>query len=176
MRTKSHSHCPILGQTCPDRKQTPALRNQRAAAFTLIEAAVATLLAAIAIPAFYGCLGTGFAMVTSTREDLRATQIILQRMEAIRLSGYDVLTNSTSYPTSITDYYTPAGQANGTAGTVYTVSYKWAPGPVTLPPSYRSNMALITVNASWNSGNVLQTRSNQTYVARFGIQRYVSGD
>jgi hypothetical protein len=176
MKTKTRSHCPILGQNCPDRKQTPASRNQRAAAFTLVEAVVATLIAAIAIPAFYGCVGAGFAMVGTTREDLRATQIILQRMEAIRLSGYDVLTNSTSYPTNVTDYYTPSGQTNGTAGTAYTVNYNWAPGPVTLPPSYRSNMVLVTVSASWKSGNVLQTRSNQTYVARYGIQRYVSGD
>jgi hypothetical protein len=37
-------------------------------------------------------------------------------------------------------------------------------------------MVLVTVNASWKSGNVVQTRSSQTYVARYGIQRYVSGN
>ena len=168
MKTKSHSPCPIFGQNCPDRKQ--------ALAFTLVEAVVATLVAAIAVPAFYACIGTGFAMAKASREDLRATQVILQRMEAIRLSAYNALQNPTSYPTNVTDYYTPSGKANGTGGTAYTVSYNWAPGPATLPPSYRSNMVLVTVNATWKTGNIVQTRSNQTYVARYGIQRYVSGN
>jgi len=178
MRTKTHSRCLIFGQTCPDRKHNsaPTVRNRRTSAFTLVEAVVATLVAAIAVPAFYGCVWAGIAMVKSTREDLRATQIMLQRMEAIRLSAYNALQNPTSYPTNVTDYYTPSGTNNGTGGTAYTVSYNWAPGPATLPPSYRSNMVLVTVNASWKSGNVQQTRSSQTYVARYGIQRYVSGN
>ena len=112
-------------------------------------------------------------MVNLTREDLRATQILLQRAEAIRLSPYKLLQDPTTYPTNVTDYYSPSSQHNGT---VYSVAYNCAPGPATLPPSYRSNMVLITVTASWNSGKVQHSRSSQTYVARYGIQHYVSGN
>ena len=113
-------------------------------------------------------------MLQVTRENLRATQIIVQRMEAIRLSSYKMLQDPTSYPTNFTDYYCPVGTTNGGAGVAYNVTYNWAPGPGTLPPSYRSNMLLVTVTANWTSGKVQRTRSMQSYVARYGIQSYVS--
>jgi type II secretory pathway pseudopilin PulG len=148
-------------------------RARRALAFTLIETVVASFLAAIMVPAIYASTAAGFAMVRVTRENMRATQILLQRMEAIRLSSYKLIQDPSSYPTNSTDYFCNNGTTNGAA---YTVSYNWQPGPTSLPPSYRTNMLLVTVNASWTSGNVLRTRSMQTYVARYGIQRYVSSN
>jgi len=121
------------------------------------------------VPAIYASIATGFAMLQVTRENLRATQIIVQRMEAIRLSPYTFIQDPSNYPTNSTDYYT-SGKTNSVA---YTVSYNWQPGPASLPPSYRTNMMLVTVNASWKSGAVQRTRSMQTYVAKNGIQRYV---
>jgi hypothetical protein len=35
---------------------------------------------------------------------------------------------------------------------------------------------LVTVTASWNSGKIQHSRSMQSYVARYGVQRYVSGN
>jgi hypothetical protein len=133
---------------------------------------VATLVAAIMLSTFYVCLASGFSIVQVTRENLRATQIILQRMEAIRLSSYASVQNSAIYPATSTDYYVANGTTN--FGTAYTVSYNWSTGLSSLPPSYRSNMVLVTVAATWNSGAVQRTRSMQTYVSRYGIQRYVS--
>jgi hypothetical protein len=131
------------------------------------------------ISAFYGSLGSGFSMVQVTRENLRATQIILQRMEAIRLSSYSSLQDATSYPTNFTEYYNPGSTTNGTPGVAYNVSYNWAIPPSIaggLPPAYRTNMLLVTVKAAWTSGQGQHTRSMQTYVARRGIQAYVAGN
>jgi hypothetical protein len=96
-------------------------------------------------------------------------------METVRLASYKTLQDPGFYPTNSTEYYCPSGQTSG-KGTAYTIQYNWAPGPSSLPPSYRTNMLLVTVTASWNSGNVQRTRSMQSYVARYGIQRYVSGN
>jgi len=125
------------------------------------------------LPALYAGTAAGFSMVRVSRENLRATQIIVQRMEAIRLSPYKLLQDPASYPTNFTDYYCANGKTNGAA---YTVTYNWAPGPSSLPPSYRTNVLLVTVGASWTSGNVQRTRSMQTYVARYGIQPYVASN
>jgi type II secretory pathway pseudopilin PulG len=149
----------------------PPPRSRRAAAFTLVETVVATSITAVMVPAIYASLVAGFAMLQVTRENLRATQIIVQRMEAIRLSPYTLIQNPSSYPTNSTDYYCTNGKTNGVA---YTVGYNCQPGPASLPPSYRTNMVLVTVNASWTSGKVQRTRSMQTYVAKNGIQRFVS--
>src|ERR1700757_898220 len=69
----------------------PGPRRRRASAFTLIETVVATFLAAIMLPAIYASTAAGFAMVQVTRENLRATQILLKQSEAIRLSPYKLL-------------------------------------------------------------------------------------
>lgn len=144
--------------------------------FTLIETIVATCIAAIVLPTIYASLATGFAMIKAAREDLRATQVILQRMEAIRLSSYKALQDPAAYPASVTEYYSESGKTNGNGGVPYTVTYTWAPGPASLPPSYRTNVLVVTVAASWKSGNVQRSRSMQTYVARYGIRRYVCGN
>ena len=178
MNMKTTKHAPHSTQSLPDPNANPApyspgrpeLRSGQAAAFTLVETVVATFITAVMVPAIYASLVAGFAMLQVTRENLRATQIIVQRMEAIRLSPYTLIQNPSSYPTNSTDYYA-SGKTNGVA---YTVSYNWQPGPASLPPSYRTNVVLVTVNASWTSGNVQHTRSMQTYVAKNGIQRYVS--
>ncbi len=137
---------------------------------------MATLVAAIALPAFYTCVAAGFSVLQVTRENLRATQVLLQRMEAVRLSPYKNLKDPAAYPARVTEYYSQNGQTNASAGAAYTVTYSWAPGPATLSPSYRTNMMLVTIAASWRSGNVEHSRSMQTYVARYGVQRYVSGN
>jgi type II secretory pathway pseudopilin PulG len=137
---------------------------------------VAILIAGIMLPSLFTGLASSFSTMQATRENLRATQIIVQRMEALRLAPYTTLQNPAAYPTNSTEYYSPSGQASGKGGTPYTVTYNWASGPSSLPPSYRTNMLLVTVTASWNSGKVPHTRSMQSYVTRYGVQRYVSGN
>ena len=178
MKTTKHAHSTQFlsdpsANHAPNSPGRPELRSRRAAAFTLIETVVATFLAAIMLPAIYASTAAGFAMVQVTRENLRATQILLKQSEAIRLSPYKLLQDPASYPTNFTDYYCTNGKTNGAA---YNVTYNWQPGPTTLPPSYRTNMMLVTLTASWASGNIQRTRSMQTYVARYGIQKFVSGN
>jgi type II secretory pathway pseudopilin PulG len=138
-----------------------------------VETIVAILIAGVMLPTLFTGLASAFSTVQATRENLRATQIIVQRMEAVRLASYKTLQDPGVYPTNSTEYYCPSGQTGG-KGTAYTLQYNWAPGPSSLPPSYRTNMLLITVTASWKSGSVQRTCSMQSYVARYGIQRYVS--
>lgn len=177
---KTCPQCPVFSQSCPDTDQkfgTGSNSNQRSvAAFTLVETIVATLVAALLVPTLYACFGYCFSLVQVTRENLRATQIIVQRMEEIRLAAYKTVQSSNSFPATAVEYFNPAGQTNGNGGAAYTVNYNWVPGPATLPPSYRSNMVLVTVSAAWTSGKIAQTRSMQTYVSRYGIQRYVVGN
>ena len=152
-------------------------RGDSASGFTLIETIVATMLAGIMLPTLYAGLAAGFSMVQVTRENLRATQVLVQRMEAIRIVPFKTI--AAAFPTNVTEYYNPGGQTNGSGGPVYTVTYNCAPIPVVsggLPPTYRSNMFLITATASWNSGKAQRSRSMQSYVARYGVQRYVSGN
>ena len=144
-----------------------------ASGFTLVETCVAIMVAGTMLTAHFLAFAGGFALVTVTREDLRASQIMIQRMEAVRVSGYNQLTNTTQFPTSATQYYDESGSTN--RGIAYTVTHQTASAIGSLPPSYRSNVTEVTVGVSWKSGTKTRSRTMKTYVARYGTQNYVSG-
>ena len=156
------------------RTQSSPRFRTASSGFTLVETMVATMVAAIMLSAHFLAFASGFALVTVTREDLRATQIMLQRMEAVRVSGYNQLTNATYYPATVTQYYDEKGQTNA-RGVAYTVTHQIASALSTLPPTYRSNVTEVTVGVSWTSGTKTRSRSMKTYVARYGLQNYVAG-
>jgi len=72
--------------------------SKRAAAFSLVEVMVAAVIAAIVLAAVFGGISKIFNLLTSTREDLRATQIIVSRLEALRLEAWG---NGTNQPTQL---------------------------------------------------------------------------
>jgi type II secretory pathway pseudopilin PulG len=149
------------------------VRRAWASGFTLMETLVAMVTAGVLLPPIFTGLAFAVSSMQGMRENLRATQIVVQRMESMRLAAFKTLQDPAAYPATSTEYYSPSGQASGKGGTAYTVTYNWTPKPASLPPSYRTNMMLVTVTASWNSGKTPRTRSMQSYVARYGIQRYV---
>ena len=159
--------------------QTNTRARKASFGFTLVETMVATMVAAIMLSAHFLAFASGFAMVTVTREDLRASQIMLQRMEAIRLSGFSQLTDTTKFPTNATEYYDEKHKTNGNGGAAYTVSYSTKPGyqlvDTTMPTTYRTNLMEVTVGVSWKSGTTTRSRSMRTYVSRYGVESYVAG-
>ncbi len=147
--------------------------------FTLVETMVAIMVAAIMLSAHFLAFASGFAMVTVTREDLRASQIMLQRMEAIRVAGFSQLNDTTKFPTNSFEYYDEKHKTNGNGGVRYTVTYSTKAGyqlvDTTMPTSYRTNLTEVTVGVSWNSGTTTRSRSMRTYVTRYGVESYVAG-
>ncbi|HTL58492.1 MAG TPA: hypothetical protein VL361_22585 [Candidatus Limnocylindrales bacterium] len=147
----------------------------KALGFTLIETVVSLPIAAVVLVSLYACFTQGFNVIGWEREDLRATQIMLKHLERIRLNSFDQLTNTGYNPQTLTDYFDPADQSTGGGGTVYSVTFTPSvPASGSLPESYRTDMLLVTIAVSWTSGNVPHSRSMQTYVARNGIQSFVS--
>src|SRR5947207_1235688 len=88
-------------------------------AYTLAEVVVAVALVAILFVSLYGGMTSGFAVTQSSRENLRATQIILQYMEGIRLYNWDQLTVSNWIPATFTDYYYPQAVPGESRGIPY---------------------------------------------------------
>ncbi len=141
----------------------------------LLEAVVSLPLAAITLVALYACFGYGFNLIGQSREDLRATQIMLKQCERIRVCPFDQLTNPTYNPLTFTEYFDPVDRATGGGGTAYTVTFTPSvPASGLVPESYRTNMLLITVGVTWKTGDLQHRRSMQTLVARNGIQSFVA--
>ncbi len=55
------------------------------AAYTLAEVIMGAMMVTITFVSLYAGMSTGFAVTKAARENLRATQIMLERMEGIRL-------------------------------------------------------------------------------------------
>ena len=158
-------------------RNTQTLQNKTTAAsgFTLVVSAVALTIGAIMLTSLYGCFASGFATVKASRENTRATQILLTRMEAIRLCTFDQLTNTVYNPRTFTESFEPRGDATRSGGTIYNGTFSSSvPAVGTLPDSYRTNMMLVSVTLNWTSGQMQHTRTMQTYAARDGMAGYVS--
>jgi prepilin-type N-terminal cleavage/methylation domain-containing protein len=143
-------------------------------AFTMVEVMVAVCVLAVASISLYGGLASGFIVVDSTRQELRATQILTQKAEALRLCTWASLTNC---PISFSEPYDPTSANGGTlyVGTVSTNT------PTVIPNSaaYRTNVCLATITLYWTnySGTqkIVHSRTSQTLIARYGIQNYIWG-
>ena len=155
-----------------NQKRPQFIRNNSDAAFTLIEALVSVLTGAIMLTALYSSVIFACAAVKLDREDLRATQILLQRMETLRLTSFSAIQNG-----ALTEYYDPNGLTNGSYGSVYTVTITTnAPTSADMPVQpvyYMKQMRKITATATWTNANQLRTRSLQTYATQAGIQSYI---
>lgn len=154
--------------------KTETRKRYGASGFTLAETVMAVLAAGLMLLALYASFTCGYAILRVSREDTRATQILLQKMEAIRLAPYDQVANPAYFGASTTAYYDEKDQPAGNGGTVYTVNFMTTTNLAALPSTYKPDVMLVTVWATWNSGNAQRSRTNKTYVARNGIQNYVA--
>lgn len=141
--------------------------------YTLAEVMVAVLILVIMMASLYGGFSTGFSMIQVTRENLRATQIMLERMETIRLYRWDQVLTKNYIPTSFTNYYYPDGLSTGSAGVAFTGSVAIANMPISIPSAYTNSMRQVSVSLGWKSGKTWRTRDMTTYIARNGLQNYV---
>ncbi|TAK99168.1 MAG: hypothetical protein EPO07_11120 [Verrucomicrobia bacterium] len=153
---------------------TKKARTSAVSGFTLAEALVAVLLGSVMLLALYASFTCGYTTIRVTREDLRATEIMLTRLERVRLCTYSELSNAQTNPPTAVEYYDPTDQASGKGGVVYTVTYSVKAPTDPLPAAYKNNMWLVTVGVSWtNNSSATHSRSMQTYVATNGINGYV---
>lgn len=138
-----------------------------------MEVLVGTSIMGIMFGSLYMAMSSGFSMVTVARENLRATQIMLNRMEGLRLYNWDDLVYNNKIPATFTENFYPVGNACNTGVTYYaTMSIT----NVTLnpPATYGAGMMQrVTVEVQWNSGGSQRTRQMSTYVSRYGVQNYV---
>lgn len=141
---------------------------------TLMEVVMATGIIAITGAGVISSINYGLAIMRMARENQRATQVILEKLEAIRLYNWTEVTNSGFIPQNFTAPYDPTGSSNS-QGTVYygTMSVS-IPNFSGTAPNYSSSIRQFNVTLTWtNIGGLKHTRSLSTYVAQNGMQNYV---
>jgi type II secretory pathway pseudopilin PulG len=134
-----------------------------------MEVMVAMFLLALLISAVYGAISNGISTMRMARENLRATQILLERMETIRLYHWGQLVPGFVQTNFVANYDTTSQSTN--SGILYYGSVSIAPADT--GTSYSDDMKLVTVRLDWKTGRIARTRQLTTYVCRTGIQNYV---
>ena len=140
----------------------------------MVEVVVALGILVIVGAGILGSFKYGFFAMSMARENQRATQIMLAKVETIRLYRWDQVVYSNNFiPASFTEVYDPQG-SSGQQGAIYTgfVSISNCPSPISTK-SYATNMRACTVTLNWKTGRIPRSRTITTYIARDGIQNYV---
>jgi len=155
--------------------------NRRLSGYSFIEVLMAAGILGFVGSSLYVAFSSGFYLIQSTRENLRATQIMVQKLEAIRLFTWSQVGDTTNYLTpTFTEVYDPRA-TNNTAGLTYSGTVTASvPAVGDLPDAYRTNMRTITVSLAWTNTSgtrpIAHQRSMTTRVAQNGMQNYIYGN
>jgi hypothetical protein len=140
-------------------------------AYSLPEVMMGVLIFSIMFVTLYLGFTQGFGVVQTSRENLRATQILQQYSELLRLYTWDQLTNGVTLPHPYirTWAFYPLGGA-GNQGITYTGTVSVAASD--LAAEYMEDTRKVTLTLNWTSGNIAHERRTATFVARHGLHKY----
>lgn len=145
-------------------------------AFTLVEVLISVGMLAFMMISLFAAFTFGFASLATTREDLRATQLLMQKVEAVRLCRWDQLPYA---PKTFRDSYDPTVATNKSKGVVYGGTLATTAAATFLPAAYRDKVHLVTVTINWTNytgkNKITHSRQIQTLAAYSGIQNYIYG-
>lgn len=143
--------------------------------FTLLEVMVAFfLIGGMALTLYLG-MSQGFAVIQLARENLRATQILQEKMEAIRLVSWEQINTPDFVPRYFTApfYAADDGSTESSNGGGLTYTGQVTISNVPFSESYSSDLRLVVAEVAWRSGDVLRRRSMRTLVSEYGLQNYI---
>ena len=154
-------------------KQNPEQRRfRRQAGLTLVEVMVAVAVMAIMVVSLYAGFTFAFSQIRSAQENVRATQILEERMEVVRLLNWDQVVNLPGYiPATFTAPFYADNPTNDTGSLTYTGVVTVAAAPLT--ESYSNDLRMITIELTWPSGNLIRRRQMITFSSQYGVQKYI---
>src|SRR5262245_5124330 len=136
--------------------------SARCRAFTLVELMVSMAIVGIVVLAIYGAISSGVSSIRLARENLRATQILTERMEGLRLYTWGQLNTPGFAPTSfVVPYEALSTNLNAGVryyGTVMITNYPYS-------TSYGSAMKQVNITLRWQTGRLNRSREFSTYVS-----------
>ena len=164
----SNTHAPCSVKTkASESKHEGRLIAQRLSrsGFTLIENIVAIGIVGFLFSAIYAAMAMNMSLIQMCRNNETATQILAEKLDAIRLYSWEQINSNSFIPRTFTVGIDPS---NTNSAAYYTGKLAIAEAPIS--ESYKTNLMLVTVELKWSSGRRLQTRSMSSYVAKDGLE------
>jgi uncharacterized protein (TIGR02598 family) len=151
-------------------KQSISSRIRSLAGFSIVEVTVGMGVMGTIVGALLTGIAGGFFTMRMARENLRATQIILEKVETIRLYSWDQINQPGYIPATFTATYDPNGGTNA-QGLTYSGTMTITNAPIT--SSYSNDMKMVVVRLNWRTGNIDRSREFSSYISRYGLQDYI---
>ena len=147
-------------------------RKTKRAASAVLWTIGSFLVAGVLMTCLYVCSLNSLTIISTARQDLRATQILERKMNAIRLCTWRQVLNTNFVEPVFFEHYNPTSPANKRGSLLYT-GLTSVSIPADVPESYRTNMRTITIRLYWTNfhGNQPQVHSAemQARVSRYGM-------
>lgn len=146
--------------------------RRKLGAFSLTEVTVGMAVIGTSMMALFSGFTSGFFTMQMARENLRATQILLEKTETIRLYNWDQVARTPGFiPHEFEVPYDP-NSTNG--GVIYRGTVDILPVPAAnMATAYSHEMMLVVIGLKWQTGSIDRSRTFTTYIARNGLQNYV---
>lgn len=149
------------------------IRSRRAtAATTLIEALIASGCFATVAAGVLAMITQGVRTAGTSQESLRATQILDEQMEGIRLYTWDEINSNGFIPATFTAPFYTNQQVVDSFNYTGHVSIVDAG----LTESYSNDCKWVTVTLDWNRQGIPETRTMKTLISRYGLHNYYYPD
>jgi Tfp pilus assembly protein PilV len=137
--------------------------------FTLVDVMFGALIIGVMVVGLYVGFSQGFAVIQLARENLRATQILEEKMETVRLYTWDQVNTPNFIPATFTaPFYAVSNQ---TSGLIYDGRMTITNAPVS--ESYAADLRLVSVEVTWQSGSVTRRRGMNSFISRYGLHNYI---
>jgi|SRR6185503_6586530 len=144
-------------------------------AFSLVETTFAIALLGLSSAALLSGLVSSVSTIQAQRETLRATEIMTEKLDTIRLYSWTQLGTAGYITNSFQVSFYPTNQLSGAgignSGLTYTGTVSIA--NLVMSESYSNSLKLITVGLSWSSGRRFRSAQMSTLVSQHGMQSFV---
>jgi type II secretory pathway pseudopilin PulG len=142
-------------------------------AFSLVEVSFAMGLLGIVLIGMLGGLNWVVASVQRAREEARATQLMEEKLDTLRLYSWDQLNTPGFLQTNFTATSSSLGNGTNYATAGLTYSGNIAIAAIPLTESYSNALKQVTVTLEWTSGGQLRRTQMATFVAQYGMQTFI---
>lgn len=144
-------------------------------AFTLMETLFAILMVGMIAVALISGMNLVVRTVQMAQEETQATQVMVERLDTLRLYSWEKLTTAGYVPATFQMAIYPDSSGSTTPGTNGSPVFNGAVSIVNsgMAESYAGDVRLVTVSLNWTNGGLSRIRSMSTYVTRYGLQNFV---
>lgn len=160
----------ILVMTQTETLTNGAQARRGRTGFSLVEVVIAMAVVGVCAIALLSGISSGMLTMQMARENMRATQIMVQRTETLRLYSWDQLITPSFIQTNFSEAYDP-NATNGGQGVTYSGNVSVSAVPMTA--AYSDEMRKVTITLNWTTGSINRSRTLTTFVARNGLQNYI---